>query len=266
MSRAGTGVLGSAAGRHVLPCVTYACRALRDLAPGEEATIAYVELGATRQQRREALTEQYMFDPEAVQGGHGSAVQTVQTAAVQAVCEEAGQGEAVQAGVRGLHPQQLAPGAYKSLRPAPATDAWVGLGGVTPLPVASSEQASMSAAAAGAKHSHNSRPAACGGSTGSEYEPGPLGVHVRVYGMCSRPPWPHDIPKDELLTQLVLVQPGSSTASVSGATWPWLGSTAAKGAKPLPGGMQARMAEPAADDVTDVLRSFAGAPNTFKGQ
>ncbi len=40
----------------------HARRALRPLAPGDEVTIAYVELAATRQDRREALFEQYAFD------------------------------------------------------------------------------------------------------------------------------------------------------------------------------------------------------------
>jgi len=42
-------------------------RALKDLAKGEEVTIAYVELSAARQDRREALWEQYGFDINAGQ-------------------------------------------------------------------------------------------------------------------------------------------------------------------------------------------------------
>ena len=41
------------------------CRALRDIAPGEEVVIAYVELAATRWERRAALLRQYYFDIDA---------------------------------------------------------------------------------------------------------------------------------------------------------------------------------------------------------
>ncbi|KAL6748491.1 hypothetical protein V8C86DRAFT_1837043 [Haematococcus lacustris] len=46
---------------------TICFRALRDLAAGEEVSIAYIELGATRQQRREALADTYHFDINAAQ-------------------------------------------------------------------------------------------------------------------------------------------------------------------------------------------------------
>ena len=57
-------------------------RALRALAPGEEVTIAYVELAATRQERREALFEQYAFDINALWEGGGSGGRAVGDAGV----------------------------------------------------------------------------------------------------------------------------------------------------------------------------------------
>lgn len=42
-------------------------RAVRPIAPGEEITIAYVELGATRWERRSSLLAQYYFDLDAPQ-------------------------------------------------------------------------------------------------------------------------------------------------------------------------------------------------------
>ncbi len=44
-------------------------RAIRDIAAGEEVTISYVELAATRHERRQELLQHYFFDIDAVQHG-----------------------------------------------------------------------------------------------------------------------------------------------------------------------------------------------------
>lgn len=49
-------------------------RAIRDIAPGEEVTISYIDLAATAHERRSDLLEHYHFDPATERGGAALAV------------------------------------------------------------------------------------------------------------------------------------------------------------------------------------------------
>ncbi len=57
--------------RLVLPCCR--CRAIRDIAPGEEVTTSYCELAAPRWERRAALLQHHSFDIDAEASGAAAA-------------------------------------------------------------------------------------------------------------------------------------------------------------------------------------------------
>lgn len=216
-------------------------RALRDIHPGEEVTIAYVELAATRQQRREALCEQYFFDLDAPDS-------------TAPPCHQGAVGE--------LRLSQL--------RPHPLVDVWAGPGGVTPVWIvgdgeAKPEPPSMLSAAMHAL-----------GPPGSLQTPPatPMDVRVRVYGVQAQPPWPADLPKDTKLTELLLVEEeegrvtqhssnsnsvATKAASRAGCELPWLSSLGVGRGTPLQGGLQARMGTLGeGGGESDAAGSFAG--------
>lgn len=225
---------------------------MRPLSPGDEITIAYVELAATRQERREALFEQYNFDIDpptaddgcvSVVGGSTSSREAGATAAANGdgigVHSMGGLSLREDAGGPGATGELKGPGGHEAsqqqrqptslLRPPPLAEQRVDL--------------SASAGCAGPTHSH-----AAAGVQANQQQ-----LVLRVYGLGVLPPWPRD-PKDSALTELRLMH--CSNPSTSGnACSSLVGSTFGPG-RALPGGVQVHaLRAPAPEDAAG---SFEG--------
>ncbi|KXZ48781.1 hypothetical protein GPECTOR_25g365 [Gonium pectorale] len=198
---------------------TLQLRALRPLAPGDEITISYLELAATRQERREALADSYFFDAAAMEPPPP--------------------------------PAGLAPPLRPPVEAAAAEEMEVDSGDGVGASAASASQA----VAASAGSSGDGAAPGSGPSVQDEPGPGPQprprlavrpppllslevapNAQLHIYPTHSEhPPWPTD-PWDAQLTAVVALagagEPSGDTASTGGSG---AGPTA------LPGGLLARL-------------------------
>ncbi|MEW5297454.1 MAG: hypothetical protein WDW36_000660 [Sanguina aurantia] len=219
-----------------------AFRTLRALSPGEELCISYVELAATRQERRRLLLETYHWD---IDQAASAVVDPPPTAPGAVTPPEASLGEPPAPeqlpGLSGqlsaelrvhAQPQQgsspaAAPAMDHAAAPAAAAAAAAAAAGGHTNSAAAAAAAPAAAAAATAGGHTNSAAAVAHAAAAAAAAALPVaeavleissssGTHIRWHGPEGQPPWRCDDPRDSVLTQVMTHAPTSSSAGGSG--------------------------------------------------
>lgn len=174
-------------------------RTLRALSPGEEICISYVELAATRQERRQLLLETYHWDIDQAE----TAIIAPSPLASHAVTPPPTTLS------KPSSPEQL-PGLSEQLclelriQPQPEQ---------VSSPVAAIPITDSAAAAAAAGHT---AAAAAVATAETVLEISSSGTHIRWHGPMGQPPWRCDDPRDSLLIQVVTHTSASSSSPGGG--------------------------------------------------
>lgn len=243
--------IAACSGKVRMLCWCRPCRAVRPIAPGEEVCIAYVELAASLQERREQLAATYFFDPWVSAGGSSTTTISASSFSMSSSSSRvAGSGTGADTSASsGVLGSSHGAGASAAGVLA-AEDAAVRMQSmhVDHEPGSSSTHTNTGQAASSLSSSSSrlcsKPPALC-------VLPLPGGAVLHLHGAGKHPPWTCD-PRDTQLTQLLLLVLPGATAGGPAATARGAGAAAATASaaasSPLEGGVWAHAA---AVDNTD---------------